>query len=147
MAATPSMTVTTARAHPRYALEIDASVTFGSDRLPVRTRDVSRGGLCFAAKRAIPLGEVVHISMSLVFDEATFSEPLDLRARVVWCTALGDAHQVGTSFLGLTAEGRAYLDMFLRYLKEGLERHEAELAEARGDHEQEHSDDEDKKFG
>ena len=119
------------RAHPRYALEIDASVTFGSERVPVRTRDVSRGGLCFEAKRAIPSGQVVDISMSLVFDEATFSEPLDLRARVVWCTTLGDArHQVGTSFLGLTAEGRSYLDMFLRYLKEGLERHEAELAEA-----------------
>jgi hypothetical protein len=121
------------RAHPRYALEIDAEVVFDRERLPVRTRDVSRGGLCFIAPVGLPLGKEITLNMALVFDEATFSEPLLLRARVVWCTGLGDTQfQVGTTFLGMTGESRAYLEMVLRYLKEGKTR-EREAAQAASD--------------
>jgi PilZ domain-containing protein len=111
------------RAHPRYALEVDAQVRLKDQVLPARTKDVSRGGLCFTGETPIPAGSDVEVSLALVFDEHTFSEPLVLRARVVWCTTLDETrHQVGTAFVNLTSEQRAYLDLFLRYLKEGAER-------------------------
>jgi hypothetical protein len=110
------------RAHPRYAHEVDCTVRHGERTIPARSRDVSRGGLCLASPTPIPLGAEVTMSIALVFDEQTFSEPLALRARVVWCTQIGGMHQIGTSFIGLTAEGRHYLEMFLRYLKEGQRR-------------------------
>jgi hypothetical protein len=113
---------TNSRQSPRYALEIDAEIRLDGKVLPVRTRDVSRGGLCFAASYTIPSSTELMISMSLVFDEKTFSEPLQVRARVVWCTPLGEArYQVGTCFLNMTGEQRSYLELFLRYLKEGRE--------------------------
>jgi len=108
------------RAHPRYAVEIDAEVTDGHLRVPVRTRDVSRGGLAFLSTKPLARGAEVGISMSLVFSESSFSEPLRPRARVVWCTEIGpDRQQIGTAFTNLTGEQRSNLDLFLQYLREG----------------------------
>lgn len=59
--------------------------------------------------------------MSLVFGEDSFSEPLVLPARVVWCTPIGDLFQLGASFMPLTTEQQSYLAMFLRYLEAGPE--------------------------
>lgn len=122
------MTMEDAREHPRYAHELDAEIRVGGQRIPARSRDVSRGGMCFVLDRALPLGREVVMNVALVFDEETLSEPLEVRARVVWCTPIGGRFQVGTAFVGLTAEHRTYLDMFLRYLKAGL----ARQAEERG---------------
>jgi PilZ domain len=111
------------RAHPRYAVEIDAEVTAGDTRVPVRTRDVSRGGLAFVSTMALPAGSEVGLSMSLVFSESSFSEPLRVRARVVWSTELGPGrHQIGTAFTNFTGEQRSNLDLFLRFLREGMSR-------------------------
>ncbi len=115
-----------ARAHPRYALEVDAEVRTATGSIPARTRDVSRGGLALTLSDALPLGTEVMLNLALVFDEETFSEPLLLRARVVWCTRLADKHQIGTTFVSMTTEQRAYLDMFMRYLTEGKRRAAAE---------------------
>jgi hypothetical protein len=119
------------RAHPRYAIEVDCEFRHGGASHHGRSRDVSRGGLCFTSATGLPMGAEVTLSIALVFDEETFSEPLALRARVVWSTKIGAAHQIGTTFIGMTAEQRHYLEMFLRYLKEGQKR-EAEAAEADG---------------
>ena len=63
---------------------------------------------------------MVDMSLSLIFDEETFSEPLEVPARVVWCTSLArNRHQVGLSFMGLNADQKRYLEMFLRYLEQG----------------------------
>ncbi len=107
------------REHPRYALEVDAEVRTAHGTIPARTRDVSRGGLALALDEPLALGTELTLNLALVFDEETFSEPLLLRARVVWCTRLGEAHQIGTTFVAMTTDQRAYLDMFLRYLTEG----------------------------
>lgn len=128
-----------ARQHPRYALEVDVEIRTPSGAVPARSRDVSRGGLCCISSAQLALGTEVQLNLSLVFDEETFSEPLLVRARVVWCTGLGQGkYQVGTSFVGLTQENRAYLEMFLRYLKEGLAR-QSESADK--------NDDDGEKFG
>jgi hypothetical protein len=110
------------RAHPRYALELDAEIRLPDRVIPGRSRDVSRGGLCLSLVEALPLGTEIWLNLALVFDEETFSEPLLIRARVVWCTELDDKHQVGVTYVGMTTEQRAYLDMFLRYLTEGKRR-------------------------
>src|SRR5690349_24666915 len=107
------------RAHPRYALEVDAEVRTQTGTIPARTRDVSRGGLALTLPEALPLGTELTLNLALVFDEETFSEPLLVRARVVWCTRIADKHQIGTTFVAMTNEQRAYLDMFMRYLTEG----------------------------
>ena len=122
-----------ARAHPRHALEVDAEVRTQSGTIPARTRDVSRGGLALELSEPLPLGTEVMLNLALVFDEETFSEPLLLRARVVWCTRLADKHQIGTTFVSMTNEQRAYLDMFMRYLTEGKRRLAAETASESGD--------------
>jgi len=110
------------REHPRYAVEVDAQVRLDEKSVGVRTKNVSRGGMCFESAHALPLDRVVALRLALVFDERTLSEPIELSARVVWCTALGKGlYQVGASFVDMTNESRTYLDMFLRYLKEGLD--------------------------
>ncbi len=107
------------RAHPRYALEIDAEIRFEQQRIPARTRNVSHGGLSLITATPLPAGRQVTIVIALVFDQEAMSEPLPLRGRVVWCTELDrDRYQVGATFESLTREERQYLDLFLRYLKE-----------------------------
>lgn len=112
-----------AREFPRYALEATVELTARGFVARGRTSNVSRGGMAAAVDRAITPGEVVTVRMALVFDEDTFSEPLDLPVRVVWCTQLTDAYQLGMAFLPLSADQRTYLEMFLRYLEEGAMRH------------------------
>ena len=109
----------TPRAHPRYALEIDAEIASGADRIPARTRNVSKGGLSIVAEQPLRVGEDVTVTIALVFDEQAMSEPLPLRGRVVWCTPLDDSrYQVGVTFVGLTGDQRLYVELFLRYLKD-----------------------------
>ena len=105
-----------ARIFPRYAL--DAAVAF---RTPGgifggRTLNLSRGGLCAEVTAELLLGLEVEVEIELVFDDNAHSEPLQVRGRVVWCTRVDDAHQVGLSFCHLQAEQVAFLSMFLQFL-------------------------------
>jgi hypothetical protein len=107
------------RQHPRYAVEASVELRSSHGMMVGRTRNVSRGGLCAELSAPLAAGDRVAVSLALVFDGGTLSERLSLPARIVWCTALGEHHQVGVQFLPLSDDQRAYLDMFLRYLKEG----------------------------
>ena len=109
-----------ARQSPRYAIEAAVELRHADVVASGRTDNVSNGGMCVIVDKSIGRGAEVVASLALVFDEETFSEPLELPARVVWSTSIGDRYQLGTSFLGLDAEQKSYLDMFLRYLEEGL---------------------------
>lgn len=109
------------RQYPRYAIEAAIDFVTPAGVTQGRTKNVSRGGLAANVERPIPPGLRVDVRMSLVFDEDTFSEPLVLPARVVWCTPLGPMFQLGASFLPMSNEQRSYLAMFLRYLKEGMQ--------------------------
>ena len=109
-----------ARQYPRYAIEAAIEVTGGGSVVTGRSSNVSGGGVAAVVDGPLTAGENVQLKMSRVFGEDSFSEPLILPARVVWCTAMGDKHQLGTSFLALKPEQRTYLEMFLRYLAEGL---------------------------
>lgn len=105
-----------ARQHQRFNVDLEAKVSLGDRIIPTRTRDISRSGLCLVSPERVEAGAEVAIDLVLAFGDNAFSEPLSLQARVVWCTPLFGAHQVGTMFLGLEGEHERFLEMFLRFL-------------------------------
>jgi hypothetical protein len=107
----------TERAYPRYAIDAAVEIRVGDGRALGRTRNLSRGGLCVDVDRPVAPGATVELSITLVFDDDRLSEPLSLGARVMWCTAVDDGHQLGCQFVGAMPRDLAYLDMFLRYLE------------------------------
>jgi len=105
------------RAHPRYALEIDAEIVTAQERIPARTRNISHGGLSVEATQNVLTGDIITIFVALVFDDERMSESLALKGRVVWCTPLAPGRfQIGATFVNLTREDRSYIELFLRYL-------------------------------
>ena len=105
------------RRYPRVHVDVQANVhTVDGRKLIARTRDLSRSGICIITTDALASGEKLRIELVLLLGSGSASEPLPLRARVVWCTAIASAHQIGAVFDGLTPKESAFLDMFLRYL-------------------------------
>lgn len=105
------------RKHPRFSVDIEAQMQ-GPDgrRQAMRTRDVSRTGICLITDSAITIGNDLALELVLAFANRSRSEPLKVRARVVWCTGIAGAYQVGAMFDELSEGEEAYLDMFLNYL-------------------------------
>jgi hypothetical protein len=106
------------REHPRYAHEAVVTLHVGAKTYWGRTQNLSRGGLCADLTDAISLGTDIEVDIQLVFDDVE-SEPLRLPARVVWCTTVDEAFQIGLSFQKLTADHHQYLSLFLKYLDDG----------------------------
>jgi hypothetical protein len=105
------------RRHPRYAVDVDASLTLEDGRrLKMRTRDLSRNGLCLIAGEHVAPGVAASVDLVLSFGNNAFSEPLVLPARVVWCTKIGDAFQLGAMFDEVSEEQDGFLEMFLHFL-------------------------------
>ncbi len=111
--------MTDLRQHPRYAIELDAEISWGASRLNGRTHDISLGGFCFLAERLIEIGTECAVKLALVFSETEFSEQLSLGATVVWCTPFRGGHQIGLKFGHVDKQARAYLDLFLKFLQAG----------------------------
>lgn len=109
-------TVADARRHPRFTVDVAANVSTRGNKLPARTRDVSRAGICLITEQTVAAGEPLSVSLVLAFGEESFSEPLRLTARVVWCTPIGKSFQVGAMFDDLSDEQDSFLDMFLQFL-------------------------------
>jgi len=111
------MTPDDLRRSPRVTVDVQANVqTVDGRKLIARTRDLSRSGICLITTDALTSGEKLRIELVLLLGSGSSSEPLALRARVVWCTAIASAFQIGAVFDGLTTKESAFLDMFLRYL-------------------------------
>ena len=104
------------REDPRYAHEAAITLNTPGHAISGRTSNVSRGGLCATLPEPIAVGTAIEVDIQLVFTDDLQSEPLRVPALVVWCTSLGDGHQVGVRFLPLDREKAEYLTMFLRYL-------------------------------
>jgi PilZ domain-containing protein len=109
------------REHPRYAHEAAVTLHAAGVARHGHSNNVSRGGLCVNLPESVPVGIDVEVDIQLVFDADAQSEPLRLPARVVWCTVVDDAHQVGLAFRRLDAERAEYLTLFLRYLDDGAD--------------------------
>jgi len=105
------------RRYPRFHIDVDASVhTADGRKLMARTRDLSRSGICLVTTGPLESREQLGIELVLLLGPSSTSEPLPLRARVVWCTAIAGAFQIGAMFDRLSTKEAAFLDMFLRYL-------------------------------
>jgi hypothetical protein len=109
------------RQHERFAVEVDAAVAVESGTYPAKTRDLSRGGVCFVIAEPLEVGSTFTCSLTLVLGENTFSEPLVLTGQVAWCTATEEGYQIGAAFGSLEPEIHEYLMMFLNFLAEGIQ--------------------------
>ncbi len=114
------------RQHPRYAVEAAVQLRTDGGTVEGKVRNVSQGGFSALASQALAPGTECTARLALVFNTDTFSDPLELPARIVWCTNLGTEQQLGAAFLALTAQQIEFLDLFLRYLEEGQARRRAE---------------------
>jgi PilZ domain len=104
------------RQFPRYPVDLQVSVSAGKRQLSARTRDLSRSGLCLVSGHQIPLETRIEIRLVLSFAAGGHSEPLILFGRVVWCTALFGAFQIGVMFVDLDLERARHLQMLVAIL-------------------------------
>jgi hypothetical protein len=101
----------------RYVVDVDATIHLpDGGKLKARTRDVSRNGICLVATQSMPVGVLVGLELVLSFGNNSFSEPLNLSGRLVWCTNLAGSYQVGAMFEEVTDQQDQFLEMFLQYL-------------------------------
>ncbi len=105
------------RRHPRVSVDLQADIhTSDGRRLAARTRDISRSGICIITSSPLSPGGRLRIELVLLLGPSSSSEPLQISARVVWCTAISGSFQIGAKFDKLSAKDASFLDMFLRYL-------------------------------
>jgi hypothetical protein len=105
------------RRHPRFACDLEALIVMGEIRVQARGVDISRGGMCLATDRALLVPSEVQLHLTLVFGSNSFSEPLALPAKLVWCTKMPEGYQVGVMFHALSTEQAQFVGMFLRFLR------------------------------
>lgn len=131
------------RKHPRFAVDMEAKVLTALGTHKARTRDLSRGGLCFVLPMPLKVGMDFSIEMSLIFGENTFSEPLTVPGKIIWCTPVEGGYQMGASFLSTDGQTKQYLEMFLNFLANGVddEGEDAEVPEDQAEMEEEYEDD------
>ena len=109
------------RRYPRFQVDVQASLhTTDGRKLTARTRDISRSGICLVTAEPLPSGERLTVELVLLIGSNSESEPLPLRARVVWCTAIADSFQIGAMYDSPSRKESGFLDMFLRYLDGSL---------------------------
>ncbi len=111
---------TESRQHPRYSVELEAQIRLEGETIEAVTRDIGRGGICLVGPREVSPGRDLALSLLLVLGSSAFSESLDLSARVVWCTPLGELFQLGAVFTEMTPGKLGQLDMFLRFLQQEI---------------------------
>ena len=104
------------RAHPRYAITVDISVTVEETTFTAQSENLSMGGLCLETSQGIELGQQVALHLALVFPENNNSEPIKISGRVVWSTAINQHHQIGIQFTDISPETTSDLALFLRFL-------------------------------
>jgi hypothetical protein len=104
------------RQAPRYPVDLQVTVSARDRQLSARTRDLSRTGLCLVMNHQIPLEARIQIRLVLTFAAGGYSEPLLLTGRVVWCTALFGAFQIGVMFVDLDRERARHLQMLVAIL-------------------------------
>lgn len=130
-----------ARRHPRVTVDVQANVcTSDGRKLPARTRDLSRSGICLITTDGLSPGEILKIDLILLFGQNSASESLPLRARVVWCTAISKAFQIGATFDTISGKEKSFLEMFLRYLDGSILPMGAEMEIQESDSPKEESD-------
>ena len=104
------------RREKRKAIDVNATVSLDGKALTARTRDISRLGLCLVSDTEIPRSTNLGIRLVLSLGEHSMSEPLMVRGRAAWCTALFGKFQVGVMFVEVDAEQHRFLDLLMRFI-------------------------------
>jgi hypothetical protein len=108
------------RLHPRFSVDIKVAVSCDNQSVSAHTRDISRSGVCLVSTQELAREKEIGLELVLTFGEGGLSEPLHLRGRVVWCTAMFGRYQLGVKFLEADREQARNLDMFLGFLDGSL---------------------------
>lgn len=106
-----------ARKESRHSVDVSARLTVAGKKVAVRTRDISRSGICLISETDVPRDQEVAISLVLSLGTDATSEPLDLPGLTAWCTPMFGKFQIGIRFVSLDGDHRRYLDLFMRFLE------------------------------
>ena len=104
------------RREQRRSAEVNATVSIDGRGVAVRTRDVSRLGVCLISDTEIPRDTELKIQLVLSLGSDSMSEPLLVTGRSIWCTALFGKYQVGGLFVDIDSDRRRFLDLFMRFV-------------------------------
>jgi hypothetical protein len=113
-------TTASRRLHPRFNVDLTVAVSSDNQSVSAHTRDISRSGLCLVATQSLAREKEIGLELVLTFGGGGLSEPLHLRGKVVWCTAMFGRYQIGVKFLDPDQEQVRNLDMFLGFLDGSL---------------------------
>jgi hypothetical protein len=106
----------------RYEVAVSAEVYTTEAVLAASTRNLSDSGVCFDLSQELPEDATVGVSLFLVADgiEDPDAEPLNVKAKVVWCSEREDSgFSAGMRFEELTDQGNETLKQFLSQLGDG----------------------------
>jgi len=112
------MTIEQRRA-TRYDVEVSAEVYTTEAVLPASTRNLSETGVCFDVDQELQEDGTVGVSLFLVSDgiEDPDAEPLNIRAKVIWCSEREDTgFSAGMRFEELDDKGASVIKDFLSQL-------------------------------
>lgn len=104
------------RREQRRPVDVNATASINGRNLVVRTRDISRSGVCLLSESEIARETELEIQLVLSLANNSVSEPLRVGGRVVWCASLFGKYQVGVMFVRLDAEQNRFLDLFMRFV-------------------------------
>jgi len=105
-----------ARREQRKAIDVKALVEVDGRAVAVRTRDISRSGVCLVSDTQIATNTQLDIQLVLSFGSQQMSEPLWVAGSAVWCTLLFGRYQVGVMFIDLDDEQARFLELFMRFI-------------------------------
>lgn len=103
----------------RYDVEVSAEVYTTEAVLPAATRNLSETGVCFDVSQELAEDSMVGVSLFLVSDgiEDPDAEPLNIKAKVAWCSEREDTgFSAGMRFDDLDEKGEATIKNLLSQL-------------------------------
>ena len=105
-----------ARREQRRPAEVSATVSIDGRGVAVRTRDVSRLGVCLISDTEIPCDTELKMDLVLALGTDEMSEPLSIMGRAIWCTPMFGKFQIGVMFIRVDPVRRRFLDLFIRFI-------------------------------
>src|SRR5258708_3602103 len=100
------------RATQRLDIEMDVSaIVVGTGKAHLfKTADVSAGGLRFVSEKPVEVGDRLNLYIPLVRHQ----KPLEVNAKVVWCSRSGeDSYMGGAMFIELPPQTHQEISQFI----------------------------------
>lgn len=103
----------------RYDVKVSAEVYTSEAVLPAATRNLSETGVCFDVSGELDEDSMVGVSLFITSDgiEDPDAEPLNIKAKVIWCSEREDTgYSAGMRFNELDEKGEIIIKDFLSQL-------------------------------